>query len=645
MVKAVRHRCVKWLSAAVCAMVALAWGGPARADTYLQAVEAAASLLASGDYREAVAAFQQARDLDMNDPLAVAGLGYALDSMGDWTAARGELTLALGLDSRNHAALWANALCALNSGALDEARQRLELLAADTSAMRPPDIDILLAYVRCASGDTQGAMTALQALPDSGSLSPRQRSVAALIGGAAAYAEGNYACAVESLRRAVGDLETATFFDRVQRRRAPILPEARSSHQEPMPLISAPSVGISAKPVSNSVRLYLDPFRIPSAEFARFYIDGKCVQATNSQPLCYDWDTRKWRNGYHKIVIRGEDDRGESVGQEERVLLVHNEGVTFPSPYPEDAYAQAESALRRAMVLQPDLLATHYLLGRALKRLGEDEAAAASLELVMGYDPDYGQARADLQAIYKARNGHRVYALSRVPTGERKIAITFDDGPNPLYTPPLLDLLERYHVRSTMFLVGTQAEQYPDIVREMVEKGHEIANHTYTHANLKTLNRRGIEMELLRNRSVLRRITGKSVELFRPPGGNTDLSVSEVCSRYGLTTVFWDVFDSWLQKYDEATVLTRLIAGIKPGSIILLHNGTNKTARIVEPLLEELTRQGYQMVTVSELLASRTPGVTPPTDAQEAPELHDDPPATPAPALPTATAPVATPGG
>jgi len=129
---------------------------------------------------------------------------------------------------------------------------------------------------------------------------------------------------------------------------------------------------------------------------------------------------------------------------------------------------------------------------------------------------------------------------------------------------------------------------------------------------------------------VLQRISGKKIRLFRPPGGNADRTVEEIAAGYGLTTVYWDLFDSWLQRYDEATVLQKLLGGIKPGSIVLLHNGSNKTAPILEPFFEELTRQGYQLVTVSELLAEAAPGIQPPTEVEEAPELRDEEPAAPA---------------
>ncbi|NLC57434.1 MAG: polysaccharide deacetylase family protein [Armatimonadetes bacterium] len=596
---------------------------PVRADAYLGAVTKGAALLSQGYYPEAAKLFREARDLDMNDPLAVAGLGYALDASGQSAAARAELSLARKLNDRSRAASWASALAALNAGRLDEARAQIEALCGQGES---PSVDLRIAraYVRCASGDAAGAAEEIAALGDRAALSAPRRSVAALIAGAAAFAEGKYPAAADLLHEAVRHLPPSTFFDRVLRHRAPILPTVHTARPMPMPLMSAPSLGENVRTRSGVVRLYLDAFRFADAEFAMFLVDGRCVHTTNARPFRYDWDTRRVRNGYHKVVIRAQDRSGRTLGETEEVLLIHNEGASFPPVYPEEEYRRADTTLAQAMILQPDVLASQYLLGLSLARSGNAEGAAAALEIVMGHDPDYAQARKELQALYATHNRGRLRVVSSVPTTARKIAITFDDGPHPLYTPPLLDLLERHHARCTMFLVGMQAETYPDIVREIVEKGHEIADHSYSHPNLETVDARTVEMELLRCRSVLRRITGKAVDLFRPPGGHADAKVGEICARYGFTTVYWDVFDSWLQKYDEATVLRQLVQSVKPGSIVLLHNGSNKTAGIVEPLLEELTRQGYQFVTVSELLSERTPGVEPPTEAPDAPEIRDD---------------------
>ncbi|HEX2998942.1 MAG TPA: polysaccharide deacetylase family protein, partial [Armatimonadota bacterium] len=465
----------------------------ADAADYLSQIEQGAGMLAEGRLPEAVQAFQRAREMDMNDSLAAAGLGCALDAKGETSAARVSLALALQLDSKSTHALWANAIAALNEGDLENACRRLEMLASREKTPGP-ELWVALAYARCAAGNVSGATEALKHVGNLDALPRAHRATANLVTGALAYSAGEYACAADSLRAAARDLPPVNFLELTPKRRVPLLAQMRSSAPvEPLPLVSVPSTGVQARMVQGTIRLYLDPFRFPEAQYAMFLVDGHGLHSTNTRPMRYDWDTRQYRNGYHKVVIRAEDGTGQYLGQTEEILLVHNEGADFPLLYPQEKYAHAEQSVCQAVGLQPDVLATNYLLGLSLLHLNDKEGAAAALELVMGFDPDYGQARKELQGLYTAGKDKRPRNISSVPTSARQVAITFDDGPNPRYTPPLLDILERYKARCTMFLVGTQAESYPDIVREIVEKGHEVADHTYSHPNLKTVDQRTVE--------------------------------------------------------------------------------------------------------------------------------------------------------
>ena len=226
----------------VAALVAAAALAPAAAmaNGYLSAVDAGAGLLAQGRAREAVRAFEKARGLDLNDPLAAAGLGYALETDGQMAAGRGELLTALDLDPRNSSVLWADALSALNGGRLADAQRRLEPLRSKPE-LCTPDLWIALAYARLAAGDPDGAGEALKAIEDQGSLAAPQRSVAALVAGAVEYAAGRHGRAVEFLRVAAGNLPPTTFFDRVYTQRVPLLAEARGTGGPAPSLVSASS--------------------------------------------------------------------------------------------------------------------------------------------------------------------------------------------------------------------------------------------------------------------------------------------------------------------------------------------------------------------------------------------------------------------
>lgn len=132
--------------------------------------------------------------------------------------------------------------------------------------------------------------------------------------------------------------------------------------------------------------------------------------------------------------------------------------------------------------------------------------------------------------------GGRLYP----PPNPDEIALSFDDGPNPASTARLLEILRVHDVSATFFLVGMHAEAEPELVRQMVDQGHEIGNHTWSHPNLKTVPRQRIVEELQRTSEVLERITGKPISLFRPPFGAADNRVLDTARELGMVPAFWN---------------------------------------------------------------------------------------------------------
>lgn len=174
-----------------------------------------------------------------------------------------------------------------------------------------------------------------------------------------------------------------------------------------------------------------------------------------------------------------------------------------------------------------------------------------------------------------------------------KVALTFDDGPNPIYTEKILSTLKEAGVAATFFLMGHNAEQYPDIVRNIQADGHDIGNHTYSHIRLDDVSEDVIANEITKASSVIAKITGKSPEFFRPPGGNIDKEhmVENIASTSGLRTVLWNLQCSdwrwpWeTQHYNKLVIwgkagriYKRVAQNAKPGSIIDLHDGGNHQA-------------------------------------------------------------------
>jgi peptidoglycan/xylan/chitin deacetylase (PgdA/CDA1 family) len=161
------------------------------------------------------------------------------------------------------------------------------------------------------------------------------------------------------------------------------------------------------------------------------------------------------------------------------------------------------------------------------------------------------------------------------------LALTFDDGPNPAWTPRLLDLLSRRDVRATFFLVGSRAHANPDLVRQIAAAGHLIGNHSWTHLNLSLVSARHIEEQLFRTSDTLAQITGALPRYFRPPFGARRPATLSIARRLGLVPVLWNAMTSdWKNPSADsiASRLTNKIDGLYRQGLaanIVLHDGSH----------------------------------------------------------------------
>lgn len=184
----------------------------------------------------------------------------------------------------------------------------------------------------------------------------------------------------------------------------------------------------------------------------------------------------------------------------------------------------------------------------------------------------------------------------------RRVALTFDDGPDPQRTPAVLDLLARQGVRATFFVVGARAEAHPELVRRMVAEGHVVGNHSYTHSwrfPLRSLGRT-VE-ELRRTGEVLHRITGRQPRLFRPPFGVTNPTIARAVRRLGLDPVGWSIRSLDTMGQSPERVAARILRRLHPGAVILLHDRCAGSERLVGLLVEGLRSRGLEPVTLPEL--------------------------------------------
>ncbi|HEY8297092.1 MAG TPA: polysaccharide deacetylase family protein [Candidatus Baltobacteraceae bacterium] len=189
------------------------------------------------------------------------------------------------------------------------------------------------------------------------------------------------------------------------------------------------------------------------------------------------------------------------------------------------------------------------------------------------------------------------------------IALTFDDGPYPVMTPLLLDELARLHAKATFFLIGRDAEQWPELARRVEAGGNEIADHTYTHPNLDQETPDQVREEILKGRDVLDALVRDPAidVLFRPPHGRYTVATIEVAQRLGYRTVLWtDDAGDW-RTLTAAQLASHLEAHATAPEIVLLHSGKLATIQMLPEVVARFRAAGYRFVTVGELLARVSP--------------------------------------
>ncbi|MFJ2031879.1 polysaccharide deacetylase family protein [Streptosporangium sp. NPDC087985] len=187
------------------------------------------------------------------------------------------------------------------------------------------------------------------------------------------------------------------------------------------------------------------------------------------------------------------------------------------------------------------------------------------------------------------------------------VALTYDDGPGQ-YTGKLLDILARYNARATFFVVGQMvAGDGPNNLRRMVTEGHEIGNHSWSHAQLTALSDAGIRGELGRTQQIVHYMTGRWMTVMRPPYGSTNQRVAAVARSKGLAQILWSL-DTMDWRDRDSVVVTRRATGATPGSIVLMHDIHGTTVEAAPHVLERLTAAGYTFVTLSEMYGKLTPG-------------------------------------
>ncbi|NUO78944.1 polysaccharide deacetylase family protein [candidate division KSB1 bacterium] len=198
--------------------------------------------------------------------------------------------------------------------------------------------------------------------------------------------------------------------------------------------------------------------------------------------------------------------------------------------------------------------------------------------------------------------------LWRVETQERTVALSFDDGPHPHFTPAILDLLERYNIPATFFLIGRHVLKYPLLAQRIAARRHEIGNHTFNHRILPLLRDEEVQSEIHQTEEAIRIHTGRQPRFIRPPMGLFTKRTVNMIEACGYGTVIGDVYPRDPHLPGQHKIYQRVMRRVRPGSIIILHDGGNtkhvdrsQTVWAVEKIIEALLRDEYRFVTISEL--------------------------------------------
>lgn len=232
------------------------------------------------------------------------------------------------------------------------------------------------------------------------------------------------------------------------------------------------------------------------------------------------------------------------------------------------------------------------MLGLALTAVSTAAAAVASYQSMAPTAQGYGQT------------------FTGLPRNSRQIALTYDDGPNDQHTLRLLEILAKHDVHATFFLIGRYVQQYPKIAREIIQAGHIVGNHTFTHPLLIFKSETEMRRELTQCQAALQDAVGEPSDLFRPPFGGRRPAVLRIARELGLQPVMWNVTGYDWNAPPAAVIERKVSKQIRGGDVILLHDGGHKqigadrsqTVIATDHLITRYKAEGYEFVTIPRMM-------------------------------------------
>ncbi|WP_282936903.1 polysaccharide deacetylase family protein [Paenibacillus sp. RC67] len=205
---------------------------------------------------------------------------------------------------------------------------------------------------------------------------------------------------------------------------------------------------------------------------------------------------------------------------------------------------------------------------------------------------------------------HASTVVNMVKMADKRVALTFDDGPDNKYTPRILDILKKNQIQATFFLIGENAQKHPQVINRILQEGHVLGNHSWDHQNLSKMTCDQIQSEISKTDELIKSISGQSPEVFRAPYGAVSTEVLETASLTGHQKIIgWSVDTQDWKGKTAAEILSTVKKEVRPGAIILQHSfggrggNLNNTVEALPLIIAYLKENGYSFVTVPELLS------------------------------------------
>jgi len=195
-----------------------------------------------------------------------------------------------------------------------------------------------------------------------------------------------------------------------------------------------------------------------------------------------------------------------------------------------------------------------------------------------------------------------VSSINKIPNLKNQIAITFDDGPSP-ETLEVLKVLAKWNAKATFFCIGTQVEKHPDILKQIVEQGHLVGNHTYSHQHSFPVFSQSKMLEDVEKASTeIAKVTGEKPKYFRPPFGVTNPRIAKMLKQAKLISIGWNKRSLDTSIKDQAKILKRITTNLKAGDIILLHDRIPNAANLLNSFFEQTTNMGFEFERVDKIM-------------------------------------------